>query len=62
MVAEKKTHFPQVPLEEVKQMMARQAACRRPANVVQQRKKSDPYSIPVASEGKIGGRTLENKK
>ena len=62
-VAEQKTYFPQVPLEQVRHLMAKRAACRRPANVtVQQRKGSDPYSIPVSQESKNGSRTLGSKK
>lgn len=62
-VAEQKTYFPQVPLEEVRQLMAKRAACRRPANViVQQHKGSDPYSVPVSAETRNVTRTLGTKK
>jgi hypothetical protein len=62
-VAGQKTHFPQVPLQEVKQIMARQAACRRPANVtIEQRKGKDPYSVSVSPESQNVSRTLENRK
>lgn len=62
-VAEQKTHFPQIPLEEVKQIVARHGAGRRPASVVvQQRKGSDPYSIKVSAESNNGSRALGSKK